>query len=113
MLSYIPTFFAFGTVEVYKENITGYKCKEIDNDTIALDKGSLYFMTVVHGTCILLIIISFFSIAVFILKAYCRRRRITMNINTIESENGRNGLTMRSGQKINKGRHLEGRTHLH
>ncbi|XP_052692278.1 substance-K receptor-like [Crassostrea angulata] len=99
MLSYIPTFFAFGTVEVYKENITGYKCKEIDNDAIALDKGSLYFMAVVHGTSILLIIISYFSIAVFIFKAYCRRRRHTMNINTIESENGGNGLTMRSGPK--------------
>lgn len=113
MLSYIPTFSAFGTVEVYKENITGYKCKEINNDAVALDKGSLYFMAVVHGTCILLIIISYFSIAVFIFKAYCRRRRNTMNMNTIESENGGNGLTMQSGPKIDKGRHLYGRTDLH
>lgn len=99
MLSYIPTFFAFGTVEVYKVNITGYKCKEIDNDAVALDKGTLYLMAVIHGSCILLIIISYVSIAVFIFKAYCRRRRNTMNMNTIDSENGKNGLTIRSGQK--------------
>lgn len=38
-ISYIPTFFfifrnflVFGTAEVYKENITGYKCMKIDTE---------------------------------------------------------------------------------
>lgn len=72
-ISHIPTLFVFGTVEVYKDNITGYMCKEINNAARALDKGNLIFIAVLHGTCMFIITVSYVLIAIHIFKNYCSR----------------------------------------
>lgn len=70
-LSNIPTLFVFGTVEVYKENITGYKCMEIDNDARALGNGIWTFTGVFHVVCMFIVSVSYVSIAVHIFNIYC------------------------------------------
>lgn len=87
-ISYIPTLFVFGTVEVYKDNITGYMCKEINNAARALDKGNLIFTAVLHGTCMFIITVSYVLIAIHIFEKY--RRQNTSNIVTTETEVGAN-----------------------
>ena len=86
-ISYIPTLFVFGTVEVYKDNITGYMCKEIMNAARALDKGNLIFTAVLHGTCMFIITVSYVLIAIHIFKKY---RQNSTNIVTTETEVGAN-----------------------
>lgn len=87
-ISYIPTLFVFGTVEVYKDNITGNMCKEINNTARALDKRNLIFSAVLHGTCMFIITVSYVLIAIHIFKKY--RRQNTSNIVTTETEVGAN-----------------------
>lgn len=97
LISYIPTLFVFGTVEVYKDNITGYMCKEINNAARALDKGNLIFIAVLHGTCMFIITVSYVLIAIHIFKKH--RRQTTSNIVTTETEVGAN-LMQLSAKKI-------------
>lgn len=76
-ISYIPTLFVFGTVEVYKDNITGYMCKEINNAARALDKGNLIFTAVLLGTCMFIITVSYVLIAIHMFEKYRRQNNLT------------------------------------
>lgn len=89
---YIPTLFVFGTVEVYKDNITGHMCKEINNAARALDKGNLIFIEVLHGTCMIIITVSYVSIAIHIFKKY--RRQNTSNAKTTDAIHGANFMQL-------------------
>lgn len=86
-LSYIPTLFVFGTVKVYKENITGHKCMEIDNDARALDNGILTSTGVFHALCMLIVFASYIYIAVHLFNIY--RRQNKLNEESTESGKGK------------------------
>lgn len=80
LISNIPALFVYGIVEVYKKNVTGYMCKEIDNEAHILDKGNVIFIGLFHGTNILIITVSYVLIAIRIFSTYRRQNTPKMNI---------------------------------
>ncbi|XP_052692277.1 pyroglutamylated RF-amide peptide receptor-like [Crassostrea angulata] len=89
-LSNIPTLFVFGTVKIYKENITGYKCMEIDNDARALENGIMTFTGVFHALCLFIVFASYISIAVHLFNIYHRRNKL--NEESTESGKGKDSM---------------------
>lgn len=82
-ISNIPVLFAFGVVEVYKKNVTGYMCKEIDDEAHILDKGNMIFIGLFHGANILIMTVSYVLIAIRIFNIH--RRQNTPKMDTTGS----------------------------
>ena len=70
LVTHSPTFFAVGTVEVHKNNVTGYMCKEIDDRAYQAEWTMLIYIGVFHVTGILIISVSYALIAVHVFKTY-------------------------------------------
>lgn len=65
-----------------------------------LDKWNLKFIAVLYGSCVFIITLPYFFIAIHIFKAY--RKQNTLNMDTSDSEKGTNALIMRSNPNYSR-----------
>lgn len=63
-ISNIFVLFVFGVVEVYKKNVIGYMCKEIDDEVYILNKGNMIFIGFFYGVNIFIIIVLYVLIVI-------------------------------------------------